>query len=116
MVYSMTITKEDFFGEINIRIIFGCLYCSIISASALLMHLFDIGDTNFIFLLAYLLGIPVIWIGLTIRTTIRNYAIITKGRLALNFIFIIVASTVLGLAILFFQNLNNNMFLLAEQY
>jgi hypothetical protein len=109
----MIVTKEDFMREIHIRIIFGCLYCSIISSSALLMYIFDIGDTNFILVLISLLGLPVILIGLIIRNVIRNYAIITKGRLVLNFLFIVIGVIVLGLAIMYFQNMNNNYVFIA---
>jgi hypothetical protein len=112
----MTVTKEEFLREIHIRIIFGCLYCSIISSSALLMHIFDIGDTNFILVLASLLGLPVILIGLTIRNVIRNYAIITKERLALNFIFIVSFIIILELAIMYFRNLSNNYIFIAGTF
>lgn len=80
------------------------------------MHIFNIGDTNFILVLASLLGLPVILIGLTIRNVIRNYAIITKERLALNFIFIVSFIIILELAIMYFRNLNNNYIFIAGTF
>ncbi|KXS42032.1 MAG: hypothetical protein AWU59_1821 [Methanolobus sp. T82-4] len=109
----MTITKEDFFREIHIRIIFGCLYSAIISSSALLMHFFDIGDTNFIFALVPLLGIPIILIGLIVRNVVRNHRIIRKGYLVMNFLFVIICFIVLELTIMYFKNLNDDYVFIA---
>ncbi len=109
----MTITKEDFIREIHIRIIFGCLYSAIISSSALLMYFFDIGDTNFIFALVPLLGIPIILIGLIVRNMVRNYRIIEKGYLVMNFLFIIICFIILELTIIYFKNLNDDYVFIA---
>ena len=109
----MTITKDDFFREIHIRIIFGCLYSAIISSSALLMYFFDIGDTNFIFALVPLLGIPIILIGLIVRNVVRNHRIIKKGYLVMNFLFVILCFIILELTTMYFKNLNDDYVFIA---